>query len=153
MDVERRQNGIKRRDSRSRRCHESWSTLEFDQAAAIDLRYISNTRLCSSHRRHQNLSLCFRGSALSWYLEEIDDFKRRACRAVRLVDFTDQLALRFKMSIAKAMDRLHTEKYSLDDAAKEREPQQYLQKIALYATASSVVDRHAQLMWAWQNLM
>ena len=39
-----------------------------------------------------------------------------------LVNFTDQLALQFKMSIAKAMHRLHTEKYSLDDAAKEREP-------------------------------
>ena len=69
-----------------------------------------------------------------------------------LADFTDELVTRFKMSIARAMDRLHTEKYSLNDVAKEREPQSYLQDIQLYASASGVEDRHAQLMWAWQNL-
>ena len=69
-----------------------------------------------------------------------------------LIEFTDQQVIRFKMSIAKAMDRLHTEKYSLNDASKEREPQHYLQNIQLYAAASGVQDRHAQLMWAWQNL-
>lgn len=68
-----------------------------------------------------------------------------------LVDFTDELVTRFKMSIAKAMDRLHSEKYSLNDVAKERELQSYLQNIQLYASASGVEDRHAQLMWAWQN--
>lgn len=66
---------------------------------------------------------------MSWYLKEIDKCSRRTSRGVGLVDFTDELVTRFKMSIAKAMDRVYTVKYSLNDVAKEREPQSYSQNI------------------------
>ena len=39
-----------------------------------------------------------------------------------LIDFIDQLTLRFKINIIKTMNRLHIEKYSLKNAFKERDP-------------------------------
>ena len=43
-----------------------------------------------------------------------------------LIDFIDQLTLRFKMSIIKIMNKLHTKKYFLEDAFKKRDSQKYL---------------------------
>ena len=100
----------------------------------------------------ENLSICFRGTALNWYLQELDDYTRKALRVTPLVDFTGKLASRFKMSIAKAMDRLNHEKYTLDDAHHDKDPQGYLQNIQLLATATGVDDVHAQLTWAWNHL-
>ena len=39
-----------------------------------------------------------------------------------LIDFIDQLTLRFKMNIIKTMNKLHIKKYSLEDAFKKRDP-------------------------------
>ena len=38
-----------------------------------------------------NLSLCLRGSAMTWYLKEMNDFKRRTFRSLSLLDFIDEL--------------------------------------------------------------
>ena len=68
-----------------------------------------------------NLSLYFRGSTFNWYLKKIDDFRRRTFREMLFINFIDQLAQWFKMSIVKTMNRLHIKRYTLNDAAKKRE--------------------------------
>ena len=90
-----------------------------------------------------NLSLYFRRSTFSWYLKKIDDFRRRAFKEMFFINFIDQFAQRFKMSIVKTMDRLYTERYILNDATKEKKSQVYLQNIQLYATISGINNRHA----------
>lgn len=45
------------------------------------------------------------------------------------------------MGVAKAMDRLRSEKYLLNDVAKDQEPQSYLQNIQLHAVALGVEGR------------
>ena len=38
-----------------------------------------------------------------------------------LIDFIDQLALRFKINIIKTMNKLHTKKYSFENVFKKRD--------------------------------
>ena len=100
----------------------------------------------------ENLSLCFRGAAMSWYLKEIDEFKRRAFRSLPLVDFTDELEARFKMRISKALVKLTSEAFTAKDAKEDREATSYLQNIILYAQSAGISDLQGQLTWAWQQL-
>ena len=100
----------------------------------------------------EHLSTCFCGNALTWYLQELSDFTRRALKTMPLSDFTSALATRFKMNIDKALDKLNQETYSLSDARTNREPQHYIQNVILYSQAAGLQDPHSQLMWAWQHL-
>ena len=51
--------------------------------------------LVSENSVRENLSLCFRGSAMTWYMREINDFTRKAFRIMPLKDFLHELHKRF----------------------------------------------------------
>lgn len=100
----------------------------------------------------ESLSFCFRGSAMTWYLKEIEEFKRKAFRSLPLIDFTDELEARFKMRISKALNKLTSETFTAKDAREDREATGFLQNVILYSQSVGISDLQGQLTWAWNQL-
>ena len=74
----------------------------------------------------ENLLIYFYSTALNQYLQELNNYTRKALRVIPLVNFTGKLVLRFKILIAKAIDQLNYEKYTLNDTYYNKDPQGYL---------------------------
>ena len=63
---------------------------------------------------------------MTWYLKEIDDFKRKTFRSVFLVEFIDELEARFKMRINKTLDKFIAKIFIIKNARKNRETTSFL---------------------------
>ena len=100
----------------------------------------------------ENLFFCLRDATMTWYLKEIDDFKRKTFRSVSLVEFIDELKARFKMRINKILDKLIAKIFIVKNARKNREATSFFQNIILYAQSTNIFDLQRQLIWAWQQL-
>ena len=100
----------------------------------------------------ENLFFCFRDATMTWYLKEIDDFKRKTFRSVSLVEFIDELKARFKMRINKILDKLIAKIFIVKNAKENREATSFLQNIILYAQSTNIFDLQKQFIWAWQQL-
>ncbi|MCJ1358059.1 MAG: hypothetical protein MMC33_008057, partial [Icmadophila ericetorum] len=56
------------------------------------------------------------------------------------------------MSLPSALEKLNTEKYTLQDAMLMRNPQAYIQRIAKYCTNAGLVDEYVQSTYAYNQL-
>lgn len=101
-----------------------------------------------------NLSTCFRGSALSWWLNTLSQDEKDAMMQLPngLKRTLTRLQERFKISMSSALDQLTRQVYTLKDAGDRRDPASYMQGISKYAVQAGITDEHAQATWAWNHL-
>lgn len=81
-----------------------------------------------------NLWLSLRGTALEWWTGELSDAERRMARMTmagqeKLSEWVTLLHDRFKQPTNVAMNSLIHQRYTIRDAASQREPREYAQKI------------------------
>lgn len=101
-----------------------------------------------------NLSTCFRGAALSWWLNTLSQDEKDAMMQLQtgLRRTLTRLQERFKISMSSALDHLTREIYTLNDAGSRRDPASYVQSVSKYAVQAGITDEHAQATWAWNHL-
>ena len=101
-----------------------------------------------------NLSTCFRGAALSWWLNTLSQDEKDAMMQLQtgLRRTLTRLQDRFKISMSSALDQLTRQVYTLSDAGSRRDPASYVQSVSKYAIQAGISDEHAQATWAWNHL-
>ena len=101
-----------------------------------------------------NLSTCFRGSALSWWLNTLSQDEKDAMMQLPtgLKRTLTRLQDRFKISMSSALDQLTRQVYTMSDAGTRRDPASYVQSVSKYAIQAGISDEHAQATWAWNHL-
>lgn len=102
----------------------------------------------------KNLPQCFRGSALSWWLNTLSEDERAALIMLEtgFKRLMARLQEKFKLTVSSALVQLNHQNYSMTDAHKRREPAQYMQTVSKFALQAGIIDEHAQCTWAWNNL-
>ena len=95
------------------------------------------------------LHFCFRGSAITWFSSLKESLQDAMADDVNL--FCDRLVDKFKLSHSRAFDKLHAERYTMDDAKKTRPADEYIQSMLLYGQACDQ-STTAVLVLAWKNL-
>lgn len=77
-----------------------------------------------------NLSSCFRGSALEWYLADLSPYIKSLVQYGTGIDeWENQLLNRFKLSPHIAMRMIFNERYTMEDARRHREPRDFAEYI------------------------
>ena len=101
-----------------------------------------------------NLSTCFRGAALSWWLNTLSQDEKDAMMQLQtgLRRTLTRLQDRFKISMSSALDQLTRQVYTLGDAGSRRDPASYVQSVSKYAVQAGISEEHAQATWAWNHL-
>ena len=101
----------------------------------------------------RNLQLCLRGSALEWYTSELTDGEKRLAQYGDNVDeWTTLLLARFKPPRSTGMAVVLREKYSLQDAARHREPREYAQTVIRAAKTAELGGTPDHLLLIWNGL-
>lgn len=96
----------------------------------------------------QNLQICLRGSALAWYTTELTENDKRLV-AYGIEEWYRLLLARWKQPRSQGMSVLLREKYSMQDAARHREPREFAQTIMRAAQNADmgVMKDHILLIW------
>lgn len=99
-----------------------------------------------------NLSTCLRGQALIWYTSELTDGERRLLKyGNHLDEWIEALTRQFRESPAKAMEVVTSERYTTQDARRQREPREYAQTM-VRAARSAELPIYNQLQIIWNGL-
>ena len=78
----------------------------------------------------KNLQLCLRGSALEWYASGLtENEKRLLALGEELTEWSRLLISRFKAPRSVGISVVLRERYTLQEAARHREPREYAQTI------------------------
>ena len=102
-----------------------------------------------------NLQLCLRGEALTWYTVELSEAEKRLVKygAEGSVDEWRTLLLRrFKAPESVGMATLLKEKYTIYDAYRSREPREYAQTLLRAARTANFNDVNNQLTLIYNGL-
>lgn len=101
-----------------------------------------------------NLSLCFRGSAATWYSSALTDLEKIALRTegVPLSHFTDLLKKQFAQTISVALAQLTSSKYTLEDARNQRSITAYVLDTVRHGKDANIGGLHNQLTFAWEGI-
>lgn len=100
-----------------------------------------------------NLQICLRGEALEWYTSQLTDNEKRLFTYGSNVDeWSTALLERFGPTKASGMAIIVKERYSLNDAARRREPREYAMTIIRAAKIAKLGDVHNQLDVIWNGL-
>ena len=96
----------------------------------------------------QNLQLCLRGTALGWYTTELTENDKRLV-TYNLGEWYRLLLARWKPPRSQGMTVLLREKYTVQDAARHREPREYAQTMLRAAQNADmgVMKDHMLLIW------
>ena len=96
----------------------------------------------------QNLQICLRGTALAWFTTELTENNKRLV-TYSIDEWYRLLLSRWKQPRSQGMAVLLREKYSMQDAARRREPREYAQVIMRAAQNADmgVMKDHILLIW------
>ena len=96
----------------------------------------------------QNLQICLRGTALAWYTTELTENDKRLV-TYSLGEWYRLLLARWKPPRSQGMTVLLREKYSMQDAARHREPREYAQTMLRAAQNADmgIMKDHMLLIW------
>ena len=96
----------------------------------------------------QNLQICLRGTALAWFTTELTENDKRLV-TYSIDEWYRLLLARWKQPRSQGMAVLLREKYSMQDAARRREPREYAQVIMRAAQNADmgVMKDHMLLIW------
>ena len=93
---------------------------------------------------------CFRGAAMQWFsalTEEIQDWLIADPKKL-----LDTLTEKYRLSRSLALDKLHREHYTMQNALDMRSADEYVQAIMRYCRSAGINDTDAILAHAWDNL-
>lgn len=99
----------------------------------------------------QNLQICLRGSALAWYTTELTENDKRLV-AYGIEEWYRLLLARWKQPRSQGMSVLLREKYSMQDAARHREPREYAQMIMRAAQNAEMGTAKDHILLIWNGL-
>ena len=99
----------------------------------------------------RNLQLCLRGSALTWYTRELTEDSKRLL-GYNPDEWYRLLHSRWKAPRSVSLSALLHEKYTLQDAAKRREPREYAQAMVKAAQNAEMGTTKDHILMVWQNL-
>ncbi len=99
----------------------------------------------------ENLYTCLRGIALEWYVSELTDMEKRLLK-LSLDEWHRALLSRFKKSPAIALTTITTEKYTMSDAYRRREPREYAQIILREARSAEMTSTYNQLFLIYNEI-
>lgn len=96
----------------------------------------------------QNLQICLRGTALAWFTTELTENDKRLV-TYSIDEWYRLLLARWKQPRSQGMATLLRERYSMQDAARRREPREYAQTIMRAAQNADmgVMKDHMLLIW------
>ena len=96
----------------------------------------------------QNLQICLRGTALAWFTTELTENDKRLV-TYNMDEWYRLLLARWKPPRSQGMAVLLREKYSMQDAARHREPREYAQTLMRAAQNADmgVMKDHMLLIW------
>ena len=101
----------------------------------------------------QNMRLCLRGSVLKWYISEFTDGEKRFLTYGNGVKkWTTLFRARFKTSRSTGMAIMLKEKYTMNDAAKRREPRKYARTVIRTVKTAELGDTTDHLLIVWNGL-
>lgn len=132
--------------------HSGKDTFFRDVHVFLDrIKDVSRTRGPELVRR--NLQLCLRGSALEWYTTELTDGEKRlTLYGEEIEEWSTLLLARFKQPRSTGMAVILKERYSMSDAARQREPREYAQTILRAAKTAELGDTADHLLVIWNGL-
>ena len=99
----------------------------------------------------QNLQLCLRGSALAWFTTELSEEGKRLV-TYDIEEWYKLLLKRWKAPRAQGMTTVLREKYTLQDAARHREPREYAQLILRAAQNAELGTLKDHMLLIWNGL-
>ena len=99
----------------------------------------------------QNLQLCLRGSALAWFTTELSEEGKRLV-TYDIEEWYKLLLKRWKAPRAQGMTAVLREKYTLQDAARHREPREYAQLILRSAQNAELGTMKDHILLIWNGL-
>ncbi|KAL8635025.1 MAG: hypothetical protein Q9228_007445 [Teloschistes exilis] len=95
------------------------------------------------------LHLCLRGTALPWFTNLPSDIQDQMSCNVDV--FCDRITAKYQISTSRAFDLLHAEKYTMQDAKKNRPADDYVQSMIRYGKHCGQSDLSV-LTLAWKHL-
>lgn len=99
----------------------------------------------------QNLQICLRGGALAWYTTELTENDKRLV-GYGIEEWYRLLLARWKQPRSQGMSVLLREKYSMQDAARHREPREYAQAIMRAAQNAEMGTAKDHILLIWNGL-
>ena len=99
----------------------------------------------------QNLQICLRGAALAWFTTELTEDTKRLV-TYNIEEWYRVLLARWKQPRAQGMSVLLRERYSMQDAARHREPREYAQTIMRAAQNADMGVRKDHILLIWNGL-
>ncbi len=101
-----------------------------------------------------NLNTCLRGDAQTWYIETLSNLERIGLRAGEngVDEWCSALVSRWKEPTGVALEKLTSEKYTLQDARNRREPAQYVHAVIRHAKGANIDSVANQLTFVRQGI-
>ena len=100
-----------------------------------------------------NLQICLRGEALEWYTCQLtDNEKRLLTYGNNVEEWSTALLERFGPTKASGMATIVKERYTRNDAMRQREPREYAMIIIRAAKVAKLGEIHNQLDIIWNGL-
>ena len=96
-----------------------------------------------------HLQLCLRGSALTWFSTLKESMQGALNEDLNL--FCEKLFAKYKLRPSQALDKLHDERFTMADAARNRHADDYVQNMVLFGSQCGMTAE-ASLAMAWKNL-
>lgn len=99
----------------------------------------------------QNLQICLRGTAMEWFTTELTDNDKRLV-TYSIDEWYRLLLARWKKQRSQGMAVLLREKYTMQDAARHREPREYAQTVMRAAQTAEMGAMKDHILLIWNGL-
>ncbi|MCJ1224180.1 hypothetical protein MMC12_000824 [Toensbergia leucococca] len=113
------------------------------------LLFVQQVKHVASIKKIENLSLCLQGSAMQWFAS-LDSNTQSSMNREHVI-FTNKLTIKYRLSPALALNKMHQQHYTMKDAQNLRPADEYIQAMLRYERAAGMIG-NGILVQAWQNL-
>jgi hypothetical protein len=99
-----------------------------------------------------NLIQYLRGAAIEWYTDTLTNFEKEALRTGSITLWYDRLENKWKEPTAVAVKQVLSAKYTLVDAAADKDIAAHIRHVMRHTKPANISDRYAQLSMVYSSI-